>query len=380
MARGTIPSYLHDPRTERGFVRWSDRKTKRRRVKVFPGEFGSPESKAAYRIWVQQFDTRVETSRIKKRQQRMRDLSVAELCERWVSDYAERFGEKSGNTRNARAAALAACDGHAATMCRDFTAGDLASIRDQLVRRGHLVRDGVNRQVYAIRRMFKWGRERSVVPAEVVADLEVVRGVPLGRGLENPDPPTADPTAVKAIIVALEHRNPRAARIIGFLRWTGCRPSEAYRACVGWFDQESRRLVIPAQVAKTRRPRVIALNPQALGIMQEAIADRGTIDPDAPVFLSAKGKPYTASGILQAMTKTAQRIGVPPQTPYSLRRLAATEVLHATSSETEAAALLGHSTRSRIVERYTRDRAVLADRAAQHVGEFSTSPRFGAPA
>ena len=380
MAHTPVPSYLLDPRTGSGFVRWSDHKNKKRRVKVFPGEFGSPESKAAYRIWLQQFDARVQTSNIRRERQRIHDLSVAELCERWVEDYVERFGEKSGNTRNARAAALAACERYAATMCRDFTAGDLAAIRDLLVSRGHLVRDGVNRQVYAIRRMFKWGRERSIVPAEIVADLEVVRGVPLGRGLENPDPPTADPNAVEAIIADLEHRNPRAARIIGFLRWTGCRPSEAYRARVGWLDQETRRLVIPAQVAKTRRPRVVALNPQALSIMQEAIADHGTIDPEAPVFLSAKGKPYTASGILQAMTKTAKRIGVPPQTPYSLRRLAATEVLHATSSETEAAALLGHSTRSRIVERYTRDRAVLADRAAQHVGASSTKPRYGSPA
>ncbi|MDC0429315.1 tyrosine-type recombinase/integrase [Phycisphaerales bacterium] len=276
MAHTPVPSYLLDPRTGSGFVRWSDHKNKKRRVKVFPGEFGSPESKAAYRIWLQQFDARVETSNIRRERQRIHDLSVAELCERWVEDYVERFGEKSGNTRNARAAALAACDRYAATMCRDFTAGDLAAIRDLLVSRGHLVRDGVNRQVYAIRRMFKWGRERSIVPAEIVADLEVVRGVPLGRGLENPDPPTADPNAVEAIIADLEHRNPRAARIIGFLRWTGCRPSKAYRARVGWLDQETRRLVIPAQVGKTRRPRVVALNPQALSIMQEAIADHRT--------------------------------------------------------------------------------------------------------
>jgi integrase len=380
MAHSPVPSYLLDSRTGRGFVRWSDRKTKKRRVKVFSGEFGSPESKAAYRIWVQQFDARVETSKIRTERQRIRDLSVAELCERWVEDYVERFGEKSGNTRNARAAALAACERHAATMCRDFTAGDLAAIRDLLVSRGRLVRDGVNRQIYAIRRMFKWGRERSIVPAEVVADLEVVRGVAMGRGLESSDPPTADPKAVDAIIADLEHRNPRAARIIGFLRWTGCRPSEAYRARVAWLDQEARRLVIPAQVSKTRRPRIIALNAPAIEILQAAIPDRGRINPGEIIFLSTKGKPYTASGILQAMTKTAKRIGVPPQTPYSLRRLAATEVLHATSSETEAAALLGHSTRSRIVERYTRDRASIADRAAQHVGGCSPSPRFGAPA
>ena len=95
MAHTPVPSYLLDPRTGNGFVRWSDRKSKKRRVKVFPGEFGSPESKAAYRVWLHRYDVRVETTTIRHERQRIRDLSVAELCERWIDDYVERFGEKS---------------------------------------------------------------------------------------------------------------------------------------------------------------------------------------------------------------------------------------------------------------------------------------------
>ena len=101
-------------------------------------------------------------------------------------------------------------------MAEDFTAGDLAAVRDAMNASGRLCRTEVNRRLYAIRRAFKWGRERSLVPASVVADLEVVRGVALGRGRENADPITADPAAVNEIIADLEHRNPRAARIIGF--------------------------------------------------------------------------------------------------------------------------------------------------------------------
>ena len=381
MRRSSVPAYLRDTRDdERGYARWTDPLTSKRHTKRFPGEYASPESRAAYRAWLQQFRGQCQASEIREEHRRLEELSVAELLELWIADYGRTYGERHQNTHGARYAALAVCELYAGTMARDFTAGDLAAVRDAMNASGRLCRTEVNRRLYAIRRAFKWGRERSLVPASVVADLEVVRGVALGRGRENADPITADPAAVDEIIADLEHRNPRAARIIGFIRWTGCRPSEAYRALIGWIDRDASRLVVPAAVAKTRRSRIIAINDHAGQIIDDAMNDQGMIDPAAAIFLSMKGKPYTASGILQAMTKTAKRIGVPHQTPYGLRRLAATEVLHATSSEAEAAALLGHSTRSRIVERYTRDRATLADRAAQHVGASNAGPRYGLPA
>ena len=380
-SKTAVPTYRlddHDP--TRAAVRWTDPKTGKRRNKRFPGAYGSPESRAAYRIWLHQFqaatDSAAQAAAIREEHRRYRELSVAELMELWIADYALNYGERHQNTHAARYAAEAICVLYAATLVRDVTAGDLAAVRD-MMNDGRLSRGEVNRRLYAIRRAFKWGRERSLVPADVIADLAVVKGVPLGRGRENPDPVVADPAAVEAILVDLHSRNPRAARIVGFMRWTGCRPSEAYRAVVGWIDRRARRLVIPAEVAKTRRPRIVALNDEAMRLIDEAIADAGRIDPSAILFPNRKGKPYTDSGIYQAVTKTAKRIDVPHFTPYSLRRLAATEVLNATGSEAEAAALLGHSTRSRIVERYTRDRGTLADRAAQHVGSPAPTVRFG---
>ncbi len=371
-SKSAVPTYRPDDKDPtRAAVRWTDPKTGKRRNKRFPGDYGSPESRAAYRIWLNQFqsatDAAQQAAKIREEHRRYRELSVAELMELWIADYARQYGERHQNTHAARYAALAICEIFAATLVRDITAGDLAAVRDAL-NDGDLARTEVNRRLYAIRRAFRWGRERSLVPAVVVADLDVVRGVPLGRGRENPDPIVADPIAVNAIIEDLGMRNPRAARIVGFIRWTGCRPSEACRAIVGWVDRARRRLVIPADVAKTRRPRIVPLNGQALKIVDDAIAEGGRIDPVAVLFPNTKGKAYTDSGIYQSIAKTAKRLGLPHQTPYGLRRLAATEVLHATGSEAEAAALLGHSTRSRIVERYTRDRAPLADRAAQFVG------------
>ena len=131
---------------------------------------------------------------------------------------------------------------------------------------------------------------------------------------------------------------------------------------------DQSRLVIPARLTKTSRDRVIPLNAEARTVVDEAITAGGSINPAAPIFQSSRGKPFTSSGILQAMTKAADALGLPRTTAYSLRRLAATEVLIATGSEAAAAAVLGHSTRSKVIERYTRNRADLAVTGAESIG------------
>jgi integrase len=268
---------------------------------------------------------------------------------------------------------LAACNDHAAVRAAEFEAGDLRAIRERLVAEDHLSRDGVNRQVYAIRRAFRWAREESLVPASVPVDLEAVRGVPRNEGRSTPDPETADAEVAQRIIQYLAASPDRAAagRVVAFLRWTGARPSEANRATIGMLSADRSRLVIPARLAKTSRDRVVPLNAAARTVVNEAITAGGSIDPASPIFKSNRGQPFTSSGILQAMRKAAVALCLPRTTPYSLRRLAATEVLIATGSEAAAAAVLGHSTRSKVIERYTRNRADLAVSGAESIGRSS---------
>ena len=365
-----IPTYSRDPRSGRGFARYVDPKTKKRVRQWFPGEFGSAESRGSFREFILKFTGRHEATAARKNRERLKAISVAELMELWVADYARRFGERSKNVSAAVYAAAAACRDHAVVRAASFEAGDLRAIRERLAAEDRLSRDGVNRQVYAIRRAFRWAREESLIPASVPVDLEAVRGVPRNEGRSMPDPTTADAEVAKRIIEYLRTKPDKAAagRVVAFLRWTGARPSEANRATVGMLAADQSRLVIPARLAKTSRDRVIPLNAEARAVVDEAITAGGSINPAAPIFQSSRGKPFTSSGILQAMTKAADALGLPRTTAYSLRRLAATEVLIATGSEAAAAAVLGHSTRSKVIERYTRNRADLAVTGAESIG------------
>ncbi len=206
-----IPTYSRDPRSGRGFTRYVDRRLKKRIRKWFPGEFGSPESRAAFHEFILKFTGRAEKATARKARERLKAMSVAELMELWVADYARRFGERSKNTTAAGYAALAACKDHAAVRAAEFEAGDLRAIRERLVAEDHLSRDGVNRQIYAIRRAFRWAREESLVPASVPVDLEAVRGVPRNEGRSTPDPETADAEVAQRIIQYLAASRDRVA-------------------------------------------------------------------------------------------------------------------------------------------------------------------------
>ena len=87
-----IPTYSRDPRSGRGFTRYTDPKTKKRTRQWFPGEFGSPESRGAFREFVLQFTGRIEAATARMvRERRTRDGCGVRLFVRsWVSGRVSR--------------------------------------------------------------------------------------------------------------------------------------------------------------------------------------------------------------------------------------------------------------------------------------------------
>jgi integrase len=88
---------------------------------------------------------------------------------------------------------------------------------------------------------------------------------------------------------------------------------------------------------------------------------------DAFVFVHTRGRPFTANALLLAVRRAIAATGCTNWSPYSLRHLAATTALARTGSEAAAAALLGHTPRSTIIQRYSRDRLALAAKAAKAI-------------
>ena len=102
MRRSSVPAYLRDTRDdERGYARWTDPLTSKRHTKRFPGEYASPESRAAYRAWLQQFRGQCQASEIREEHRRLEELSVDELLELWIADYGRTYMANVTRTRMA---------------------------------------------------------------------------------------------------------------------------------------------------------------------------------------------------------------------------------------------------------------------------------------
>jgi integrase len=92
---------------------------------------------------------------------------------------------------------------------------------------------------------------------------------------------------------------------------------------------------------------------------------------DAFVFDNTNGRPFKPNALLLAIRRGVSATGCATWYPYGLRHLAATTALARTGSEAAAAALLGHTPRSTIIQRYSRDRRVLAAMAANSLVEVA---------
>jgi integrase len=107
--------------------------------------------------------------------------------------------------------------------------------------------------------------------------------------------------------------------------------------------------------------RVVPLNADALAAIGGGLR---VGPPDDFVFQHTRGRQFTPNALLLAVRRAIAATGCDDWSPYGLRHLAATTALARTGSEAAAAALLGHTPRSTIIQRYSRDRLMLATQAA----------------
>jgi integrase len=298
-------------------------------------------------------------------------LTVAELAERWYLAECERRGRRHQSAYEAAYAARELIRGHATATVAEFGPRAFKAIRDRMVRDGRS-RQWANRMMNAIRRCFRWGVGEELVPADRLEALAAVDGLRYGAAPECPPRQAADPKAVDTVIRWLEGQGyAGAAALVRFIRATGCRPGEACEARWGEFHLEGEAPHYRPARHKTARhgiERLIPLNADALA----AIGGGMRVGPsDLYVFVHTRGERFTPNALLLAVRRAIAATGCVKWSPYELRHLAATAALAKTGSEAAAAALLGHSPRSAIIQRYSRDRLVLATRAAKAIEEVA---------
>jgi integrase len=338
---------------------------------VYLGRAHSPESHAKYREALSAVLAGLPPADAVRPNRKPSALTVAELAERWYLAERERHGQRHQSVYEAAYAARELNHSHATARVAEFGPRAFKAIRDRMVRDGRS-RQWANRMMNAIRRCFRWGVGEELVPSDRLEALAAVDGLRHGAAPEAPPRRAADPEAVEAVVRWLEAEgHAGAAALVRFLRATGCRPGEACRARWCEFTLGGEMPHYRPAAHKTARhgiERLVPLNADAIAALGGGMRLAGG---DAFVFTHTRGKPFTPNALLLAVRRGVAATGCVDWSPYGLRHLAATTALARTGSEAAAAALLGHTPRSTIIQRYSRDRFALATRAAKAIEEVA---------
>jgi hypothetical protein len=242
MARNRIkPSYRFHKSTGRGIVTYYQANGGRRSV-LLPGPFNSDQSVKEYRRILAILDAG-GAPRITSRQLHESPLSIAELIERYWHHVNEYYRRADGTQTQEVATMMYSLRPlnflHGDTYVRDFGPSALKAVR-QLMIDGYthpkfdfqraLARTQINARVKRIRRMFKWGVENELVPAETLFGLQAV--APLKRGRTK----AHEAEAVKPIARAIAEKTlsilrPMLQAMVMLQLETGMRPGELVALC-----------------------------------------------------------------------------------------------------------------------------------------------------
>lgn len=228
----------------------------------------------------------------------------------------------------------------------------------------------INQSIACILQMFRWSARRGAIPAETIANLDLIE--PLRPGQGGTERPMVRPITDAVLEATIRELGPVPAAMVRVQVLAGMRPQEV---CGLTVDQINRDGVDPDGIRhegvwvytptrhKTQhhgRERVIFLGPQAQAVLELFLAGRKNgehiFSPRRAIeqLRSAAGQTHTVpasrapgdyylvSSYGHAIKAACRRAGVPPWTPNQLRHLAATRI-RANSDLDTAGTVLDHA-------------------------------------
>lgn len=226
-----LPSYRLHKQSGQGIVTLTDGVGGRRDRLL--GKHDTPESLAEYRRVV--LEWQANGNRIPASLADASGCCVAEVMDAYwqhVQDYYRLAdGAPSSEVDNIRLALRPLKSLYGFTLAADFNAAALEAVREQMVRDGHC-RNRVNKDVARIKRLFRWGGSKKLIPASVWQDLETVEGLRANRSKARETPPVLPvPRSVVEATVAV--MRPTLADMVCLQLETAMRPGEVsvMRAC-----------------------------------------------------------------------------------------------------------------------------------------------------
>ena len=138
---------------------------------------------------------------------------------------------------------------YAKTEAQDFGPEQYKAVRQKMVEKG-LTRQGVNKRMKYIVRMFNWAGAEGKIPASVFATLRLIPALKKRR-TEAPESKPIKPVPQDVVDATLAHLSPIVADMVRVQLLIGCRPGEVCRLTPGVIDRSDEVWIARPQEHKT---------------------------------------------------------------------------------------------------------------------------------
>ncbi len=198
-------------------------------------------------------------------------FSIVELCSeywRFCLKYYRKNGKPTDEQAGVKAAIRYLKTNYAKTNVKDFGPLSLEAVRELMIESGNS-RRYINQNIGRIRRMFRWGVSKELVPVEVYQALQSVAGLKKGKSSARETAPVM-PVEKAVIDATLKHANKMTADMIQFQLLTGCRPGEVCSIRPAEIDRTEkvwRYTPSEHKMEHKGRHRVILIGPQAQSVL-----------------------------------------------------------------------------------------------------------------
>lgn len=266
-----VPVYRHHKPSGLASVRIEGRD-------IYLGPHGTPESRAEYKRAIAEWlaNHKAEPSSLNGNGQaanRVVDELIAAYLD-FAKSYYVKNGALTGEYRNIGDALRPLTALYGRTRVADFGPSSLKAVRQAMID-ADLCRRTINNRINRIRRVFKWGVENELVPAEVLHALQAVAPLKLGRcNVREAEP--VKPVPEDLIEPVLKLVAPQVAVMIRLQLLTGMRPGEVMQMRMCDIDMSSPIWVYRPLRHKTEhhgRQRVIYLGPKAQVLLRPFLSD-----------------------------------------------------------------------------------------------------------
>ncbi len=217
MSRTRIPAYRHHKSSGRAVVTLNGKDH-------YLGPWNSAVSRFEYDRLIQEW---LDNGRKLRSAGQPTDITITELvCEFWkfAQGYYVKDEKPSGQIPGIKVALRMIRQMYGRKLVSDFGPRCLETLQQHMIG-ANLSRRYINDNIDRIRRMFKWGVSKELVPVQVYQALTTVPGLRKGRSDARELSPVK-PVAEVTVNATLPHLPPVVADMVRVQQFTGCRPGE----------------------------------------------------------------------------------------------------------------------------------------------------------